>query len=283
MVRGAANEVANLNKTKAILTRKFSRLENLAKIRNLDPEELSEFRAVEKELEQIWSLEEIKTRQRSRDRNLLEGDRNTAYFQAKANQRRKKRVDCLERHNGLVYDQKGIMSIVVDFYKNLFAKEPDTNIKLGSHFWDSQDCVTEEENEFLLKPFTESEIREAIFSCYAEGAPGPNGFPFLFYQKFWELIKNDLVNLFEDFHRGVLDLHRLNCALITLVPKVGEATNMKQFRPISLLNCSFKFFSKILTLRLTSIVQRIVAPNQSAFIKGRYILESVILENKELF
>jgi hypothetical protein len=143
--------------------------------------------------------------------------------------------------------------------------------------------VTEEENEFLLKPFTESEIREAIFSCYAEGAPGPNGFPFLFYQKFWELIKNDLVNLFEDFHRGVLDLHRLNCALITLVPKVGEATNIKQFRPISLLNCSFKFFSKILTLRLTSIVQRIVAPNQSAFIKGRYILESVILENKELF
>jgi hypothetical protein len=46
--------------------------------------------------------------------------------------------------------------------------------------------VTEEENEFLLKPFTESEIREAIFSCYAEGAPSPNGLPFLFYQKFWE-------------------------------------------------------------------------------------------------
>jgi hypothetical protein len=42
-------------------------------------------------------------------------------------------VDYLERHNGLVYDQKGIMSIVVDFYKNLFAKEPNTNIKLGSH------------------------------------------------------------------------------------------------------------------------------------------------------
>jgi hypothetical protein len=130
MVKGwAANEVAALNKTKAILTKKFSKLENLAEIREIDPEEFSEFRAVEKELEHIWSLEEIKARQRSRDRNLLEGDRNTAYFQAIANQRsRKKRIDCLEGPIGLVYDQKSMMQIVVDFYKKLFAKEPDVNV-----------------------------------------------------------------------------------------------------------------------------------------------------------
>lgn len=44
--------------------------------------------------------------------------------------------------------------------------------------------VTVEENESLVGPFLESEIKEAIFSSYAEGAPGPNGLPFLFYQKF---------------------------------------------------------------------------------------------------
>ena len=86
--------------------------------------------------------------------------------------------------------------------------------------------------------------------------------------------------MFNDFHKGKLDLYRLNCALITLFPKVGDATNMKQFRPISLLHCSFKIFSKILTLRLSSVVQRIVAPTQSAFIKGRYILESVVVAHE---
>lgn len=102
----------------------------------------------------------------------------------------------------------------------------------------------------------------------------------MFYQKFWDLIKIDLVKLFEDFHKGDLDLYRLNCALITLIPKVGDASNMKQFRPISLLNCSFKIFSKILTIRLSSLVQRIVAPNQSAFLKGRFILESVVVAHE---
>lgn len=170
--------------------------------------------------------------------------------------------------------------MAVDFYKNLFAKEPEANVKLGPSFWDDQDKVSAEDNNALVAPLTEDEIKNVVFSCYPEGAPGPDGLPFLFYQKFWNLVKNDLVDLFKDFHAERLDLYRLNCALVTLVPKVGDAMNMKQFRPISLLNCSFKIFSKILTLRLSAVVQKIVAPTQSAFIKGRYILESVVVAHE---
>ena len=74
-----------------------------------------------RDLEAIWNMEEVKARQRSRDRCVKEGDRNTAYFQAVANQRsRKKRVEVLEGPNGLVEDQKGMMDIAVDFYKKNF-------------------------------------------------------------------------------------------------------------------------------------------------------------------
>lgn len=58
----------------------------------------------------------------------------------------------------------------------------------------------------LTAPFTDEEIKEAIFSCYSDGAPGPYGLPFLFYQKFWDIIKTDIVNMCKDFFEGRLDL-----------------------------------------------------------------------------
>jgi hypothetical protein len=81
--------------------------------------------------------------------------------------------------------------------------------------------------------------------------------------------------MFEEFYKGKLDLYRLNFAMLTLIPKIEEAMDMKRFRPISLINCSFKIFSKVMTRRLGR-----VSHNQSAFIKGRYILESVVIDHE---
>jgi hypothetical protein len=94
----------------------------------------------------------------------------------------------------------------------------------------------------LESRFSEDEIREAVFSSYADGAPGPDGLSFMFYQCFWEVVKNDLITLFEDWFNGDLDIFRLNFAMITLIPKENDAREMRKFRPISLLNCSFNFF-----------------------------------------
>jgi hypothetical protein len=57
-----------------------------------------------KELEKILHTEETKAWQRSRERDIREGDRNTSYFFALANQRkRKKNISCLE-DNGVTLD-----------------------------------------------------------------------------------------------------------------------------------------------------------------------------------
>lgn len=115
-------------------------------------------------MEKIYALEEIKSRQRSRDINILQGDRNTAYFQVVANHRnRKKKIDCLQGPNGLVFDQKGKTDIALEYYKRLFAKDEPSGVALDNNSWDPQDKVSNEENNTLIAPFSEEEIKE-VFS-----------------------------------------------------------------------------------------------------------------------
>ena len=103
--------------------------------------------------------------------------------------------------------------------------------------------VSQSVNDFLTAPFTEKEIRDAIFDMEHNKATGPDGFPAKFYQHL-EVIKGDLMDMFHDLHIGDLPLFSLNFGVITLLPKTQETNKIQQFRPICLLNVSFKIFTK---------------------------------------
>jgi hypothetical protein len=134
----------------------------------------------------------------------------------------------------------------------------------------------------LEAKFTKEEVKKAVFESYSDGEPGPDGLSFMFYQSFWDVIKRDILEVFEDFHKGELDIYRLNFALITIIPKENEARTMNKFRPISLLNCSYKIFTKVLTSRIGGVIDRLISSNQTTFIKGRFILESVVTAHETL-
>jgi hypothetical protein len=75
-----------------------------------------------------------------------------------------------------------MFDVAVDFYKNLFGKEDKMDINLDEDFWESDDLVTVAENNFLDQPFSEDEIKEAVFGSYADGPP--DGFSFFVLSKF---------------------------------------------------------------------------------------------------
>jgi hypothetical protein len=69
----------------------------------------------------------------------------------------------------------------------------------------------------------------------------------------------------------------LNSAFITLLPKTDEAPGVKDYRPINLIHSFRKLVSKILASRLAGQLQHMVSPNQSAFIKKRFIQDNFML------
>jgi hypothetical protein len=108
-------------------------------------------------------------------------------------------------------------------------------------------------------------------------SPGPDGFPVEFYQKFWSIIKGDLMALFGHFQIGGFPLFKLNFGIITLLPKKENAIQIQQYRPICLLNVSFKIFTKVATNRVSDVAHKVVRPSQTAFMPGRHILEGVVV------
>jgi hypothetical protein len=113
--------------------------------------------------------------------------------------------------------------------------------------------VSEEENEMLTAPFIEEEVKMAVFDMEHNKAPSPDGFPGDFYQFFWDVVKTDLMNLFYEFHARRLPIHSLNFGIITLLPKLTDVIRIQQYRPICLLNVSFKFFTKVLNNRILKV------------------------------
>ena len=134
-----------------------------------------------------------------------------------------------------------------------------------------------EENDILTAPFSEEEVKAAVFQMEHNKAPGPDGFPAEFYQNFWDIIKDDIMELFNCLHADRLELFRLNFGEIVLLPKIKEAERIQQFRPICLLNVSFKIFTKVATNRLNSVANNVVRPSQTAFMQGRNILDGVVI------
>lgn len=78
------------------------------------------------------------------------------------------------------------------------------------------------------------------------------------------------------FHRGDMQLERINRSHMVLIPKKPGAVDVDAFRPICLQNCSMKILSKVLTKRLQADIPNLIDLNQTGFIKGRSITDTFV-------
>ena len=121
-------------------------------------------------------------------------------------------------------------------------------------------------------------VKKVIETFQADKAPGEDGFTAEFYKYFFELLGNDLIASFNEAQvKGELSISQRR-GVITLTPKEdGSLLDLSNWRPITLLNVDFKIAAKAIAKRLEQVLPDLIHPDQTGFVKGRYIGENIRL------
>ncbi|WJX68716.1 hypothetical protein P8452_53059 [Trifolium repens] len=231
--------------------------------------------------EELWNiLKSIDTMtfQRSRSKWLKEGDSNSRFFyNCIKGQSRRNNVMALRSQNGWVERPMQIREEVVSYFRSHFDNEEWHRPTLdGLEFPTiSQDRVVE-----LTANFSLEEITSVVRDCDGSKSPEPDGFNFAFIKEFWDLMKYEIGVMFDQFHGNACLPKGIMSYFLTLILKVHSPQALGDFRPISLLGCLYKLVAKVLAARLARVVGDVIPKSQSAFIKGRQLVDGVVVVNE---
>ncbi|XP_077236579.1 uncharacterized protein LOC143878157 [Tasmannia lanceolata] len=223
--------------------------------------------------------EEAFFRQKSRIQWLNLGDSNTAFFHSamKARKNQNSIQGTGTADGSISTNPDEIADTMVAYFKSLLNKEDSALPIHPNNFPNPSRILSEEDSLQLTNFFSAADIWNVIKNSDGNKSPGPDGLNGRFFQAFWYLIGPDVVKAIQFFFRKGKILPQLNATFISLLPKSPEASSPEKYRPISLCNFLYKVISKLMANRLKPILNKLISPFQSAFIKGRSIQDNILI------
>ena len=106
---------------------------------------------------------------------------------------------------------------------------------------------------------------------------GPDSLPNEFYKCFASLIAHPLT---EVYNEALGAEHLPDCmkkGSISVLYKKKDREDMRNYRPITLLNCDYKVLTRLLCRRMKEVMHEIVSPHNTGFTPGRFIGENSVL------
>jgi hypothetical protein len=183
-------------------------------------------------------------------------DKCTKFFHRVANSNRRfNAIESLSVNGSVSSDQPVIRDYATQFYETLFTKLYNWRPWLDDLAFDSLDAV---EAFSLELPFEEKEVLEVVKGMNIDKASGLDGFSIAFFQDHWDVIKIDIMGVFQDFYAHSKFVKSLNATFIALIRKKSGALDLNEIRPISLVSGVYKIIVKVLVNRLRRVVGKII-------------------------
>ncbi|GJU52083.1 RNA-directed DNA polymerase, eukaryota, reverse transcriptase zinc-binding domain protein [Tanacetum coccineum] len=197
-------------------------------------------------LQEVEKIESLEVAQKVKIKWAIEGDENSKFYHSVLNKKR------------------GQLAI-----QNRLRMEMDFPNRINS-----------DQKEDLGREISKEEIKRSVWDCATDKTPGPDGFTFGFYRRYWNLIKSDVVDAIACFFNQGQIPKGGNSSFIALIPKVPNANMVKDFRPISLIGSLYKNIAKILANRFVMVLGDLVNEIQSTFVANRQILDGPFILNE---
>ncbi|GJX85760.1 RNA-directed DNA polymerase, eukaryota [Tanacetum coccineum] len=239
---------------------------------------LEERMAIMSNLSSLEKMESIELAQKAKVKWSIEGDENSKFFHGIIN----KRWNNLAIR-GIVVDGVWIEDPIVvkneflSHFQNRFNAPREDRFVLDMDF---PNRLSLDQAQDLEKVFSKEEIKGAVWDCGLDKSPGPDGYTFGFYRRFWSLIESEVVDAVNHFFHNGFCHKGGNSSFIALIPKTQGAKMVKDFRPISLIGSLYKIITKLLANRLVTVIDGLVNGVQSAFIANRQILDGPFILNE---
>ena len=220
---------------------------------------------------------------RAKSRWYNEGEKNTKYFLTLEKRHYKQgTINRLKTKNGAtVTSDKEILNQCETFYKDLYSSKINTGNPLNDKdFLDEENTIilTKEDQQTCEGELTANECLESLKCMDQNKTPGTDGLPAEFYKTFWLDISEPLINALNySYNLGHLSVTQKR-GIIKLIPKKDtELYYIQNWRPLSLLNTDYKIAAKSIANRIKRVLPKLINPDQTGFMKGRFIGENIRL------